>query len=327
MHAAAAISEGTSARDRGLVVLLGVCWGLNWVAVKLALEEVAPWTLRCVGMGLGAATLLAWAWASGRSLRIAPGAPRRQLAVAGTLNIAAFGLFTAFAQMAATTSRVTIVTYTMPIWSVLFARWVLGERLDGPRRLAVALAAAGIAVLVAPLARDGVPPGLWWALAAAVSWAAGTVYLKRARIGGDPLAIAGWQLVAGFVVVALGAVLLERGVQPWPALASTWAALVYHVLLGIALPYLLWFGIVARLPASTAALGTLLVPAVAVAGAVLLLAERPTLADAIGFVLVFAAAATVLMRPAPAVALASGASTRPRGIVTGERIDERARPR
>jgi len=182
MHAAAAISEGTSARDRGLVVLLGVCWGLNWVAVKLALEEVAPWTLRCVGMGLGAATLLAWAWASGRSLRIAPGAPRRQLAVAGTLNIAAFGLFTAFAQMAATTSRVTIVTYTMPIWSVLFARWVLGERLDGPRRLAVALAAAGIAVLVAPLARDGVPPGLWWALAAAVSWAAGTVYLKRARI-------------------------------------------------------------------------------------------------------------------------------------------------
>ena len=46
--------------------------------------------------------------------------------VASLLNIVAFSLFSAFAQLAATTSRVTILAYTMPIWSVLLA-WLVSR--------------------------------------------------------------------------------------------------------------------------------------------------------------------------------------------------------
>ncbi|MCX7229453.1 MAG: DMT family transporter [Burkholderiales bacterium] len=298
--AAAAAAAAAAARARLLAVLLGVCWGLNWIAVRVALHEIRPWSLRCIGMGLGTVTLLAWAALRGRPLRIAPGAPRRRLALAGVLNVAAFGVFTAFAQLAGSTSRVTMVTYTMPIWSVLFARIALGERLDGWRLASLALAAAGLAVLIGPMAAAGATAGMGWALAAALAWAAGTVYLKHARIEADPVAIAAWQLAAGFVAVALGALLLEGPPRGWPADARTWAAVSYHVLLGMALPYLLWFAIVERLPASSAALGTLLVPVVAVLGAVLLLGERPTPVDALGFALILAAAAAVLLRGAPA---------------------------
>jgi drug/metabolite transporter (DMT)-like permease len=288
-----------SARARAGVVLLGVCWGLNWIAVRVALDEVRPWTLRCIGMGLGALVLLAWAYARGHRVRVAEGRARRQLAVAGLLNVAAFGVFTAFAQLSGSTGRVTMVAYTMPIWSVLFARVVLGERLDRWRMGALAAAAAGLAVLIAPLVRAGAVAGIGWALLAAIAWAAGTVYLKAARIQADPVAIALWQLVAGFVAVALGALAFEGLPDAWPREPATVAAIVYHVLLGMALPYLLWFAIVRRLPASSAALGTLLVPVVAVLGAVVLLGERPSGADATGFVLIFAAAAAALLRPAP----------------------------
>lgn len=294
-----AASAVPPARARALVVLLGACWGLNWIAVRIALDEIAPWTLRCIGMGLGTAVLLAWAAAGGRSLRIAAPRDRLRLGLAGLLNVAAFGVFTAFAQLAGSTSRVTLVTYTMPIWSVVLARIALGERLDATRSVAVALAVAGLAVLVGPLAAEGANAGTGWALLAALAWAAGTVYLKAARIPGDPVAIAAWQLAAGFVAVALGALLAEGGALAWPRDAATAWAVAYHVLLGMALPYLLWFSIVARLPAATAALGTLLVPVVAVVGAMAVLGERPSAVDAVGFVLILAAAAAVLLRPTP----------------------------
>jgi drug/metabolite transporter (DMT)-like permease len=294
------VPEPSSARARALVVLLGVCWGLNWIAVRVALHEVRPWSLRCLGMGLGTLVLLAWAQARGLPLRIAPGRDRARLALAGVLNVAAFGVFTAFAQLAGSTSRVTMVTFTMPIWSVLFARVALGERLDAIRLAALGLAVAGLGVLVGPTAAAGSTAGMGWALLAAIAWAAGTVYLKAARIPGDPVAIAVWQLAAGFAAVALGAAIAEGMPAGWPRDAATWWAIAYHVLLGTALPYLVWFAIVGRLPASSAALGTLLVPVVAVLGAIALLGERPTGADSVGFALIFAAAAAVLLRPSTA---------------------------
>ncbi|MFM1988581.1 MAG: hypothetical protein RJA99_1538 [Pseudomonadota bacterium] len=281
------------------VVALGLCWGLNWVAVRIALHEVRPWSLRCIGMGLGTVLLLAWARSRGLPLAVPRGAARMRLALAGLLNVAAFGVFTAFAQLAGATSRVTMVTYTMPIWSVLLARIVLGERLDGTRGAALALAVAGLAVLVGPTAAAGGTAGMGWALLAALCWAAGTVWLKAAPIDADPVAVAAWQLAAGFGAVAIGAALVEGAPRGWPADAATWAAIAYHVLLGMALPYLLWFAAVRRLPASSAALGTLLVPVVAVLGAVVVLGERPGPVDLLGFSMIFAAAAAVLLRPAP----------------------------
>lgn len=284
------------------VVALGLCWGLNWVAVRVALHEVRPWSLRCLGMGLGTVVLLAWARSRGLPLAVPRGAPRARLALAGLLNVAAFGVFTAFAQLAGATSRVTMVTYTMPIWSVLFARVVLGERLDALRVASLALAVAGLAVLLGPTAAAGSTAGMGWALLAALCWAAGTVWLKAAPIDADPVAVAAWQLAAGFGAVAIGAALVEGAPRGWPADLATWAAIAYHVLLGMALPYLLWFGIVRRLPASSAALGTLLVPVVAVLGAVILLGERPGAADLVGFGLIFAAAAAVLLQAPPSSA-------------------------
>jgi drug/metabolite transporter (DMT)-like permease len=315
---AALARDAATARARVLVVLLGLCWGLNWVAVRFALDEVRPWSLRCIGLGLGALALFAWAASRGHRLHIAPGRPRRQLAIAGLLNIGAFGVFTAFAQLAGDTSRVTIVTFTMPIWSVLLARVALGERLDRWRVGAVALAVAGLGVLLAPLSGGGLSAGLGWALLAALCWAGGTVYLKAVRIEADPVAIAAWQVAAGFVAVALGAAFFEGLPRGWPQHASTWLALAYYVLLGIALPYLLWFRIVGRMGAASAALGTLLVPVVGVLGAIVLLGERPTPADGVGFALILAAASSVLLGPPPPPSLPTRGRDNDRPTRTGD---------
>jgi drug/metabolite transporter (DMT)-like permease len=66
--------------------------------------------------------------------------------------------------------------------------------------------------------------------------------------------------------------------------------------------YGLWFAIIRRLPAVTASLGVLGSPAVGVIASVLMLGERPTMTDLIGFALIFAASACVLVARRPPVA-------------------------
>ena len=75
--------------------------------------------------------------------------------------------------------------------------------------------------------------------------------------------------------------------------------------LGTGTAYGLWFSIIRRLPAMTASLGVLGSPVIGVISSVLILGERPTPTDIIGFALILAASACVLLsRSPPALAAA-----------------------
>lgn len=294
--------QGAGARAR--LVLLGLVWGLNWPAVKVALSGVSPWGLRTIGLGAAACTVFALGWVRGDRMAVHAGRDRWRIAVAGLLNVAAFNILLTFAQLNAATSRVAILTYSMPLWATLLACLVLRERLDRMRAGGLLLGACGLGWLLLPLMGHGLSRGVWLALAAAITWAAGTVYSKWARISAPPMAVAAWQLLIG-AVVALTGLLSFEGLSHWPSLAAVhhqvWLALGYHVVFGMAAGYILWFNIIGQLPAGVAALGTLLVPVVGVSGAMLLLGERPGLSDLGGFALIFCAALCVLLptrRPA-----------------------------
>lgn len=278
-----------------LVPLLGLLWGFNWPAVRISLDEIAPWTLRASGMSFAGLTLVAVALASGRSLRVAP-AQWPRLVVAGILSIAAFNVLLAFAQLTAPTSRAAILTFTMPIWATLLARPLLGEPIDGRRLLGLGLGAAGLLALGAPLlAGGGLGFGLVLALIASLSWALGTIVTKRWPVAAPALTVAAWQLIVGGAFGGVGMLVFEGWPGFKPLQPRTLAALAFHILGAQALAYALWFSVIARLPAGLASLGTLMVPAVGVFGSVLLLGERPGLGDWAGLALVLAASATILL--------------------------------
>ncbi|WP_240475801.1 DMT family transporter [Herbaspirillum rhizosphaerae] len=294
---ATAQSRKDNGRAKLLLLILGVVWGLNWPAVKVSLSGVSPWTLRTIGLGAAACTLFVLALVRGRALRIGA-RDRVHIVMTGLLNIALFNILLTFAQLGAATSRVAIITYSMPLWATLFARIALGEKLDRVRGMGLALGAGGLAVLISPLLGGGLqalPHGILYALAAALTWAAGTVYMKWAKINAEPLAIAAWQLLIGALVALTGLLSFEGWPHPGALHVQVIGALAYHIFFGMAAGYILWFEIIARLPAGIAALGTLLVPVVGVSGAVLLLGERPSAPDMLGFVLIFSAAICVLL--------------------------------
>jgi drug/metabolite transporter (DMT)-like permease len=285
-----------AAKARLLLIVLCFGWGTTWVTMKIALEEIPPFSMRVGTLSLGAMVLTSFARFQGRTLAIASRRTWVHICMASLFNIVAFSVFTPFAQLAAETSRVAIMVYTMPIWAAMLALPILGERLTATRTVALALCIAGMIILITPLAGLGIPVGIMLALAAAVSWAAGTVYLKWARLEGDPMAITIWQLVFGGVVIAICVPLFE-GTLHLNAGARSLFGLVYSGIIGSGLCYFLWFGIVRRLPASTAALGVLASPVIGVITAMIVLGERPTWYDAIGFALMLSASAIVVLRP------------------------------
>jgi drug/metabolite transporter (DMT)-like permease len=77
----------------------------------------------------------------------------------------------------------------------------------------------------------------------------------------------------------------------------TFIAVIYCGLFGVGLAHFLWWSIVHKLPTMTASLGSLLVPVIGVSCSALLLGEHLTVPDSIGFVMIFAAAACVLLQP------------------------------
>ena len=152
-----------------------------------------------------------------------------------------------------------------------------------------------MAILIYPLYQSGIPPGLLLAVATGVTWAAGTVYLKWARIEGDPVAIAAWQLVVALCFVVVCLPLVEGSLHLTQASAVALFGTVFTGLAGSGLAYFLWFRIVGSLPAMTASLGILSAPVIGVISTAIILGERPTVPDIIGFVLIFAASACVVL--------------------------------
>jgi drug/metabolite transporter (DMT)-like permease len=295
MSSKPSMSDATVAKL--LLVALAFCWGLSWTAMRVALDEVSPWAMRLIGYSIGSVTLLVLLKAQGRSLFIPPGKDRLHVVAVAMILAVGFGVAGSFAQLMANTSRVIMVNYSMPVWGSLMAYVVLRERINMRSGLGLVLCVAGLAVLVYPVMEKSLrePIGLLLAFGCALCWGAGTVYMKWARIKGDLLAVSFWQVAIGAVVFAILYPIFQ-GVPKFEALQwRTWEGLLFNGILGTGIAYFIWFNIIGRLSTATASLGALINPIVGVIGAVIILGDRPTVPDMIGFALIFSAAACVLI--------------------------------
>jgi drug/metabolite transporter (DMT)-like permease len=163
-------------------------------------------------------------------------------------------------------SEAVVIAYTMPVWTALLAWPLLGERLTLLRVTALVMAFAGLASLFggggisASMAKL---PGLLLALTGSIGFAVGTIFLKKKPIQLPGATSATWQIAIGSVPVALAGTIAEH--PDVAALTSAgWLALGYMTFVGFCIAYVTWFAALDRLPASVAAIGTMLAPVIGV---------------------------------------------------------------
>lgn len=267
--------QNQSARGAGLALLAVTCtgWALNWAFIKLLLREWPPLFSRGVS-GVAAGIILAMiALARGESLKV----PRHAwgtLLFAAFTNVFAWMGFGTAAMVDLSISEGTLLVYTMPIWAMLLSWPLLGARPHGREFAALALGIAGIATLFAghtlALGTDKII-GIALALAAAILFAFGSVR-SRTPLPIAPIAQVAWQVGLGCLPMIVYGLVIEQ--PDFGRLSSTGGAVLIYMTLGpMALCYLTWFAALQRLPASTAALGTLIVPVMGVIAAALVLGE------------------------------------------------------
>jgi drug/metabolite transporter (DMT)-like permease len=290
--------EAHAQTDMGARVMLAVLcfiWGTTWSVMKVVLGEVPPLSMRAVVSGMGAVTLYLLCVVMRRSLHVPSRKAWGHIFIAAQLNIVGFCLLGTFAQLTAATSRVTILAYTMPVWSVILAWPILGERPNRLQAAALALCAAGLAILIYPLAGNGLPLGIVLAGLTGFSWAAGTVYLKWARVEADAMGVASWQMTIAFVVMTAFMFVFEGPPDVSGARTDGWLGMIWTGVIGNGVAYALWFPAMRRLSAVAASVSVLAVPVIGVVQAFLILGEVPTVPDMVGFALIFAASALVLL--------------------------------
>ena len=271
-----------------LLVTLTITWGLNWPMMKLALQEVQPWAFRSLCLMIGGSALLALTRASGGPVRF-PIERLALLALVALFNITGWHLFSAYALLNTGSGRAAIIGYTMPLWASLLSVFVLGARPTLRQLVALLLGMVGLLLLVT---RDlalvgGSPVGALLMLGAALSWAVGTVLVKKFAWGDMPVtALTGWQQLIGGLPIVVGWWLLE----PLPDLGrlSLPAAigLAYAIFVAMIFSHTAYFKLVSLLPAHVAAISVLAVPVVGVVSSAWLLTEPVGAAEVTALTLV-----------------------------------------
>jgi drug/metabolite transporter (DMT)-like permease len=295
-------------RSRNLGVLalavIAPIWGYSWVVSKVALEYSGPFTFAGLISGLGAVCLFAVLAVRRRPLRPPP---LGWTLLVGLLQTALFNGLATAALTVGGAGKVSVLVYTMPFWLLLLAWLFLGERLRGLQWPAVAVAFAGLILVVRPWDIGGALSGVL-ACAAGLSWAGAALAVKllQRHARTDTLSLTAWQLLFGCIpLLALG-FLIEGDVPDWTPVFI--ACLAYSVLLANAVCWALWLFALRALPAGAAGMGTLAVPVVGVIAAWIQLQEKPTPVEGAGMVLIIAALAVLA-----AVGVAAGRRDGPGG--------------
>ena len=276
-----------SPRDRWLLPLglfiLSVTWGYTWVMAKQALDYAPPFAFAAERSIGGALALLVALKLMGRPLKlVAPGAT---LAI-GLFQITGFMALSTWALVEGGPGKTAVLIFTMPIWVLLIAWPILGERVRGTQWLAAASTLTGLLLIIEPWNMHTSLFSKFLGVMAALCWAIGTVLIKRlrARQQVDLLSLTTWQMLIGAVPLVLLAVVVPEHPTDWSA--TYIGILAFMSVISTAMCWWLWITLLDRVPAWEASLSVLGTPVVAIVSARLTLGEDFSFGEVTGILLI-----------------------------------------
>lgn len=255
------------------LVVLTLMWGTNWIVMKLALMDAHPVVFNIHRTWLAVAALFAvMAW----QRRLAWPTVWWPIVVTGFFGVTVNFGSTTMALASGGAGRTSILTFTMPFWTLLLAWPVLNERVRGVLWFAVAFAFAGLVLIVEPWRWEGDLTSKLWAVTSGFGWAASTVAMKyyQQRYRLDMLNFLAWHLVIGVLPLMPLPWLLGLPPMQWNAAYAgllAWAAVV-----STALGFVLWLEVLRHLPAGTATLNMFAIPVIALVSSMIVFGERLT---------------------------------------------------
>ena len=281
-------------------VVLGLIWGSSFLWIKLAVQEIGPFTLVALRVSVGLLGLFILLRIRKQSL---PRDPRLLAAFLfmGVFNTAIPFVLLAAGQKQVDTSVAAVLSATMPLFTLVAAHlWLKDEKITLPRVVGLLTGFGGVIVLFSrDLAASVVQAsfgGQLAVLAAAFCQGLTVTFARRYLRGQHPFVQATMILLFADSVLWLLTPIFESPLR-WPVQPVTWWAVAWLGLLSSCLAYILYFYLISTWGATRAALVNYAFPVVGPALGILFLHEVADLRLILGAVLVIASIALVTWRP------------------------------
>lgn len=263
------------------LIPIWLLWGTNWVIMKVALDYFAPAQFVEWRFGLGALILLTYIL-----IKKLPMPDKKYLPWvfgSGIFMIAANNMLIQYAMLDLGAGMAAVLNYTMPVWVLIPAHFILKERITIRKILSIILSLCGLCILLG-VSTDGHWYAILLAIASAWCWGIGTIIIKMKLTKCPPIQLTCGQMTAGAIMM-----ILFNMASPAPEINWTLTAvlcLLYNGFLASALCFFLWSYVLQHMEASKAGTAVLVAPAVGVLAGIIFLGEDFTVSIACGMLLV-----------------------------------------
>lgn len=268
----------------GAYVAMCLIWGTTWLGIKISLQTLGPITGVGLRFSIGGILLYAVAFAT-RSLPNARDIPWRVILVLATMLFGLNYVLNYVAETRLDSGLVSVLFGTLPFFSFVFARAMIGERTTARNWIGAVAAFIGVAIISLGGAVRGAPLYALASIAAAAIAAYANVYAKKYSHYPPLATLPPSMLIAGSVLTVLG-LIFER--TNWSAALSPTSigALLYLAVLGSGVAFFLMLWLLQRIPVWMVGISTLIFPVIAVAVGILFGGERMEMRELLGAAIV-----------------------------------------
>ncbi|WAH37747.1 DMT family transporter [Alicyclobacillus dauci] len=267
-----------------LIASLVLMWGLSWPIYKIALFYTPPILFAGMRTLLGGILLALVSLPKYKSIRFKE--TWKAYFISGFFNAVCFYGLQTVGLRYMPEGLFTVIVYLQPVLIGVLAWLWLGEQLSLLKVVGLVIGFVGVGIIsVTSLSGHIAPIGIVLAIATAVGWAIGTVYVKRVGHSVDALWLVSFQcLIGGVVMTAVG-----LATESWSSI--TWNApylsgLAWGAIFGIPISWVVFFILVRSGEASKVASFTFLVPLLAILLGALFLHESLTIYLLAGLILI-----------------------------------------
>jgi len=272
------------------LVSLYLVWGSTYLAIRIGLESYPPFTMAALRFLITGAAL--YAFLRWRGVTKPTMLQWRNCAITGTLLLGFGNGLVCWAQQTVSSGLAAVAVASMPLFAAMFGAW-FGQ---WPRRLELIGLLVGFAgVILLNISGDlaGSRLGALALLAAAASWAFGSLWSKRQDMP-EPMMNTAAQMLTGGVALTLLALVNGNGLPVAPTLRAT-LALAYLAVFGSIIGFSAYLYLLRTVRPALATSYAYVNPPVAVLFGALLANERVHAFDIVGMAVILGGVAIITL--------------------------------
>jgi O-acetylserine/cysteine efflux transporter len=267
----------------GMILILCVIWGFNFVVMKSANGAFPPVLFAAFRFFVGAAVLFGVAY-----FKKIPLPSKKNLiwyVLCGILQTTYFNLAIQISLNYISAGLVSVLTYSMPLFFCILAHFFIhGERLTVRKMAGIIIGIMGLFFSLNITHLDGDLWALILALSSAISWAVSNLIIKQKLQDCDKVQFTAWQMAVGAGALFLYSFCFENGQSHWSIMSIGY--ILFSGIIASALAFVLWSYILTKIQASKASISLLLVPVVGIISSYLFLHESLKVSTLIGVLFV-----------------------------------------